>query len=103
MVRLFGEALEWQLDATASGETRYEFTRCGAIDDVASIQTSRCVRRRGHAGKHFAAGGAQWGDEATPRGEHAAGVGEVIELLCFSGCGAAATDGRFCCKHRGDG
>jgi hypothetical protein len=102
MVRLFGEALACQLDASASAEARYEFTRCGAIDDAASVPRSRCVRRRGHAGQHFAVNGAAWGDEVNAAGEHA-GVGEVIELLCFTGCGAAATDGRFCCNHRGDG
>ena len=101
MVKLFGEALECQFDATASAEARYEFTRCGAIDDAASIPTSRCVRRRGHVGKHFAAEGAGWGDEANAAAEHA-GAGGLIELLCFSGCGAAASHGRFCFDHRDD-
>ena len=100
IVRLFGEALECRVDATASAAARYEFTRCGAIDAPASVPSSRCVRRRGHD-KHTAAGGAQWGDEANTAAEHL-GAGEAIELLCFSGCGAAATEGRFCGKHRND-
>lgn len=99
MVKLFGEALEWQSDTPA--KRPYEFTRCGAIDDAASIPRSCCVRRQGHAGRHFAASGARWGNEASVATEHA-GVGQVIELLCFSECGAPATDGRFCCNHRSD-
>ena len=98
MVRLFGEALEWRFDASGSAEARYQFTRCGAIDDAGSGPRSRCVRRRGHAGQHFEAGGAVWGDEANGSAEQ--GGGEVIELLCFYGCGATATEGRFCSRHR---
>jgi hypothetical protein len=68
MVRLFGEALAWQFDTSASAEARYEFTRCGATDDATSPPGSCCVRRRGHAGRHFAASGARWGDEANAAG-----------------------------------
>ena len=101
MVRLFGEALDSRFEATAPAGARYEFTRCGAIDDGALIARPRCVRRRGHAGEHFAAGGERWGDEAIAAGERV-GVRRLIELLCFAGCGAVATHGRFCFNHRGD-
>jgi hypothetical protein len=101
LVRLFGEALEWRPDATPSAGARYEFTRCGAVDEAAAQPTLRCVRRRGHGGEHFAAGGERWGERATAVAEHV-DVGGLIDLLCFSGCGAPATHGRFCFDHRGD-
>ena len=100
MVRLFGEALDAEFEATASA-ARYGFTRCGAMDDAAPTAKPRCVRRRGHAGEHFAASGEQWAGEAIAAGEHV-DVRRPIELLCFSGCGAVATHGRFCIDHGGD-
>ena len=97
LVRLFGEALDSRCEETA----RREFSRCGAVDDAAPVARPRCVRRRGHGGQHYAAGGERWGDETVVAAEHV-GAGRPIALLCFSGCGAAATHGRFCFKHRGD-
>jgi hypothetical protein len=99
MVRLFGEALD-AVEARAP-VMRYEFTRCGATGNVPPIAASRCVRRRGHAGEHFAAGGERWGDEAIDAREHV-GARRPIELLCFARCGGVATHGRFCINHRGD-
>ena len=99
MVRLFGEALDAGFEATSSA-TRHAFTRCGAMDDAAPIARSRCVRRRGHPGEHFAAGGQRWAGEAIT-GEQV-DLRRPIGLLCFSGCGAIATHGRFCIDHRGD-
>jgi hypothetical protein len=98
IVRLFGEHLESRLGPTARIEARHEFTRCGAINDTAPPATFRCVRRRDHAGEHFAAGGERWGDDAGAA-EYVR-VSRPIRLLCFSGCGAVATHGRFCCDHR---
>jgi hypothetical protein len=102
IVKLFGEALDSRFEATAPAGARYEFTRCGAIDDAALVATSHCVRRRGHVGEHFAAGGERWADEAIAGGKHV-DVRRPIELLCFAGCGATATHGRFCRNHRADG
>ena len=101
MARLFGEALDLRFEAPAPAWVRYEFTRCGAIDAAPVIAKTRCVRRRGHTGQHITAGGERWGNEAiAARGR--VGVRRPIELLCFAGCGAVATHGRFCLNHRGD-
>ena len=100
MVRLFGEALDGRFETTEPG-ARYEFTRCGAMDDAAPHASERCVLRRGHAGEHYAAGGERWGGEATAAEEHGK-IRRRFELLCFAGCGAAATHGRFCSNHRGE-
>jgi hypothetical protein len=97
LVRLFGEALEvpW---GVGRGWARYEFTRCGAVDDQAEDVRPRCVRRLGHAGRHFAARGEQWGD-ATRHAERTV-EHQRFELLCFSAdCDAVATHGRFCVRH----
>ena len=101
IVRLFDEQIESLIGPTARGGARYEFTRCGAINTVVPLATLRCVRRRDHAGEHLAAGGEQWGDEA-PAAAESVRVRRAIRLLCFSGCGASATHGRFCCNHRPD-
>ena len=96
MVRLFGEVLDSRFEAGA----RYEFTRCGAVEDAAAVASSRCVRRRGHTGQHCAAGGERWGQQEIAAEER--GVRRSVELLCFANCGAVATHGRFCSDHHGD-
>ena len=99
IMRLFDEQTESRFGPAARAEARYEFTRCGAIKGAAPLATLRCVRRRGHAGEHFAVSGERWADEAAAAAE-SPGIGRSIKLLCFSGCGAVATDGRFCLDHR---
>ena len=99
IVRLFGEHTEPRFGPAARAEARYEFTRCGAIKDAVSPATLRCVRRRGHADEHFAASGERWADETTVAADNPR-VGRSIRLLCFSGCGAVATHGRFCSNHQ---
>ena len=99
IVRLFYEKTESRFGPAARITAHYEFTRCGAINGTAPLATLRCIRRRDHAGEHFAVGGERWGDQATAATEYV-GVGRPIRLLCFSGCGAVAADGRFCLNHR---
>jgi hypothetical protein len=98
-MRLFDEQTASRFAPAAQIEARYAFTRCGAINAAAPLATLRCVLRRGHAAEHFAASGEQWSDETTVAADYR-GVGRSIELLCFSGCGAVATHGRFCFIHR---
>ena len=99
IVRLFGEHMEARLGSAGRLQARYDFTRCGAITHGASPAMVRCVRRRDHAGEHFAAGGERWGADAGVETEHVR-VSRPMRLLCFSGCGAVATHGRFCSHHR---
>jgi hypothetical protein len=99
IMRLFDEQTESRFGPAARAGTRYEFTRCGAINDAASLTILRCVRRRGHADQHFAASGERWADETAGAADYP-GLGRSLRLLCFSGCGAAATHGRFCFDHR---
>lgn len=104
MVRLFDEALDSRFETTAAAGARYEFTRCGAIDDAALIARLRCVRRRGHAGKHFAADGERWGNEAIAGGTTSASVDRLtfcvspvaaqLPLTGGSATATAATDSR---------
>ena len=99
IMRLFAEQTESRFGPAAWAEARYKFTRCGAIKDVAPPATLRCVRRRGHAGEHLAVSGERWADKTAAVAQHP-GIGRSIRLFCFSGCGAVATDGRFCLDHR---
>ena len=99
IVRLFGEHMDARFGSAARIEARYEFTRCGAINGAAALSPLRCVRRQHHAGEHFASGGERWGDDASVEAEYVR-VRRPMRLLCFSGCGAVATHGRFCCDHR---
>jgi hypothetical protein len=97
IMRLFDQQTESRFAPPARAEARYEFTRCGAINGAAPLATLRCVRRRGHADDHFAATGERWADETAAQ---RLTVARSISLLCFSGCGAVATHGRFCFNHR---
>ena len=99
IMRLFDEQIESRFGPVARAEARYEFTRCGAIKDPAPLARLCCVRRRGHADEHFAASGERWADETAAAADYS-GVRRSIRLLCFAGCGAVATDGRFCFNHR---
>lgn len=99
VMRLFDEQTESRFGPAARAAARHEFTRCGAVNDATALTNSRCVRRRGHADEHFAASGERWADETTTATGNA-GVGRPIRFLCFFGCGAVATDGRFCFNHR---
>jgi hypothetical protein len=99
IMRLFDAQTESRFGPAARAEARYEFTRCGAINDAAPPARLRCVRRRGHADEHFAASGERWADETTAAPDYP-GIGRSIRLLCFCGCGAVATHGRFCFDHR---
>ena len=100
VMRLFDEQTESRFGPAARAAARHEFTRCGAISDAAALARLRCVRRRGHADEHFAASGERWADETTTAAGYP-GVGRSIRFLCFAGCGAVATHGRFCFNHRG--
>ena len=97
-MRLFDEQTESRFGPAARAAARYEFTRCGAINAPAALGRLRCVLRRRHADEHFAESGERWADETTTAAGHAGG--RAIRFLCFSGCGAVATDGRFCFNHR---
>jgi len=99
IMRLFDEQTESRFGPAARAGARYEFTRCSAISAVAPLATLRCVRRRGHAGEHFAASGERWADDTGAAADYPA-MGRSIRLLCFSGCGAVASHGRFCFDHR---
>ena len=99
IMRLFDEQTASRLGEAARVQARFEFTRCGAINAAPPLATLRCVLRRGHASQHFAASGERWADETTVAAG-SRGVGRSIRLLCFSGCGAVATHGRFCFNHR---
>ena len=99
IMRLFDEQTASRFGPAARIEAHYAFTRCGVIKEAAPLARLRCVRRRGHAGEHFAASGERWCDETTAEADNP-GVGRSIRLLCFCGCGAVATHGRFCFSHR---